>query len=190
MSPVADSWKNPTGKYNAIASICKWLEVNVPGGTQFTWFFTAQQATAVFPRVEVEEFQYPDLGNSAYGGVVFPAGAQSEGQLSQMMLKFDFFTSNGPNINAKQALYEARDRVVYALRNAGRSTDRDATALLPAISVLDYNGGSSTDTQTVARVPMEEDNAFTEQYFAPTAEQPNVHQLRLLVKFHWWEMWA
>ena len=190
--PVLVAYTNPTGKYNAITSVQKWLALNVPGSTQFTWFFTPDLKAATFPRIEVQEFQFPDLGNTAYGGFVFPNGpVQTEGKLSQMMLLFDLFTSDLPDKNAKQTLYQMHDRLKYALINAGRSTDKDATEILPAIKVLWYNsGGSATDTETVVRVPFEEDNAITTQYFPPTTETPNVHQLRLLVKFQWWEMWA
>jgi len=70
---------------------------------------------------------------------------------------------------------------------AGMSRDVDDSEILPPIRILDYNN-SSIDTKTVAWVPIEEDNHMNEQYFPPSGETANLHQIRLVVKFKWWEL--
>ncbi len=192
--PVAEAFKNKTGKRQALNSINKWLALNIPGGAQFEYFFLANQTTAKFPRVEVSETQVSDLGASAMGQVVFNAGpnlaipSSDLGTLRPLLLQFDIYAKDGENDNPEELVYFIRDRLIYGLTQAGVTSDLTDAVLVEPIKLLDYEQNPAEDTGIPIWVPTEEDNHIFEQYFPPSGETPDVHQVRLNVKFYWWEL--
>jgi len=188
--PVAPTYKNPTGKNNALTSFNKWLATNVPpaNAADCTYAFSSQLLAAVFPRVEVSEFQYFDSSNSAYGMNVFPAGAQKQGKLNQAMIEFNIYDDVVAHSDAKRHIYQVRDRLIHGLTLAGYSDDITNVVAVPPIALLDYDQLTPTDTNILVRVPFEQDNAVIERYYAPTADSPNIHRIQLLIKVEWYEL--
>ncbi len=191
--PVAEGFKNKTGKRQALNSINKWLALNIPAGAQFTYFFLANQIPSGFARVEVSETQVSDLGASAFGQVVFNEGpnlatpSSDLGTQRPLLLQFDIYAKDGENDNPQELVYFIRDRLIYGLTQAGVTSDLTDVVLVEPIKLLDYEDNEA-ETGIPIWVPTEEDNHIFEQYFPPTAETPDIHQLRLNIKFYWWEL--
>ncbi len=200
MPPVDPTYKNPTGKQALLSSFNAWLETNVPSGgsTDFTYSFLQQLQPQKMARVEVSEYQYFTPGQTAFGGIIFPAaGAQQQslGVANRMMVQIDIFADQAPlgaftgtptSLAARKVITQIRDRIVYGLVNAG-VTDSTGAVAVPPIPVLDPEN-SNFDTGTLIRVLTEEDNWKTEKYFPPSPEKPSIHQYQLLFKLEWYEM--
>lgn len=187
MPPVPTSYKNPTGKQALLTSINNWLNTNVPpaNAADFQYGFLISENPAVMPRVDVAEFKYFDPGESAMGGVIFPAATgaqQSRGKENRTMLEIWIYTDQKQDASAKKHMYEIRDRLVYGLTSAGLDDGG-----IPPITVLDP-ANSNFDTGTVARVMTEEDNFLIENYFPPSGPMPTIHRYQLLAKISWYEM--
>lgn len=198
-NPVWPTFTNPTGKTSMLFSFNQWLTNNVPAlnATDFTYSFLQQLGPQVMPRVEVTEYQYPTGGQSAFGGVIFPAGEdapyqQRLGKTSHVLMELNIYADQakgtpaaGTQLAARQKISQIRDRLVYGLENAGVTAFNGQVSIAP-IPLLDAN--SSTDTGTLIRVMTEEDNWLMEQYFPPSPDKPGVHRQQLLVKLEWYEM--
>lgn len=192
MPALPANFTNPTGKQALLYSVKKWLVTNMlaANDADFQWGFLQELAPSVMPRIELTDFRYFDPSVTAFGDNVFPAassGMQKEGRLNRCMLQFDIYTDQQQAADAYKHAYQLRDRLVYCLENAGITRDSDNTEVLPPIKVLNPEA-SDFDTGTVARLMTEEDNHVIENYYAPNAERPNVHQVQLIAKLEWFEM--
>jgi len=191
MPPVPTSYTNPTGKQALLSSLNDWLVLNVPtsGASDFTYGFLISENPAVMPRVDVNEFKYFDPSETAMGGMIFPAATgaqQSRGKENRTLIEFWISTDQKQSANAKEKMYQIRDRLVYGLNAAGVD-DGAGNVLVPPIAILDP-ANSSFDTGTVARLMSEEDNYLIENYFPPSAAMPTIHRYQLLAKISWYEM--
>lgn len=199
MAPVANTYTNPTGFQNVLASINEWLTLNVPANGSvavpsanagdFYYDFLADADTAKFPRVSVSgPIDNPEPGVNAMGQVVFPSGAQEQGRPNVIMLEVNIYTDSSIDDSAKKLLYQIRDRLARGLANAGISKDLDDSVILPPIAVLDYDTGPPTDTGIVATVQIESANGLGCRYFVPTAEAPTVHRIQMMARVNWYEL--
>ena len=182
-----------TGKANVLASINAWLTTNVPASLGFTYYFDQALDPAVFPAVNVYEFPFFDPGDSALGGVIFPANAgntpvgPTEGSAQRAIVAFDLYTDGSGGGNALLFLRQMRDWFMYALRNAGVTDDRTNAVLVPPIIITDVNGTTLT-TNVPARWMTEIDNWAVEHFYPPAAPGSLIFKYQILARVEWYEM--
>lgn len=181
-----------TGKYTVLTTINEWLLTNVPPAavTDFVYRFTNRVSpTPSQTLVSVNEFTFFSPASGAWNEMLFAPGSgpvtpnptyeHVQGQKNQLMLEINIYTKNQQLTNDKFKLYRMRDKLRYALINAGKSDDA-GHVLFPPIAMA--------STNIVARVPIEEDNHILEHYYPPSSEMPDTHRYQMLVKFQWYEL--
>ena len=178
-----------TGKANVLASINDWLTTNVPAAG-WTYNFDFALDPAVMPRVDVSEFNFFDPGDTAIGGVIFPANplGVTEGKINRLMLQLEIRADGSQQTNALQLVRQLRDQFVYALINAGVGRDNappNSAPIMPPIIVKD---GSGTSTNTAVRVQTEADNHLLENFHVPKPPETLIFYYQLLFKMEWFEL--
>ena len=178
-----------TGKANMWASFNGWLQTNVPNtlGGGFTYNFDQALDPAVMPRVDVNEFKFFDPGDSAMGGMIFPANplGVTQGKEQRAVVELNIRADGNQQANALQLVRQLRDWIMYALINAGVADSVTGAVLVPPIYILD---GSSAQTGIICRVMTEVDNAIIENYYQPEAGQGLIHRFQILARLEWYEM--
>lgn len=182
-----------TGKANVLASINTWLQANVPNSLGFTYFFDQALDPAVFPAVNAYEYRFFDPGDSALGGIIFPANTANtpagptEGSAQRMIIALDMYTDGSADSNALLVLRKMRDWFMYALKNAGVVNDLTGVVLVPPVIITDVNGTGLT-TNLVARWMTEQDNWAVENNTPPSAPGSQIFKYQILARVEWYEM--
>lgn len=181
---------SPSGETQLWSSVNDWLAVNVPAaGGGFTYAFDQNFDPAVYPRVEVSQFNFSEPGDTALGGVIFtnnPTG-RIQGKAQRAMLEINIRTDGGPT-GTPDALQKCRllkDAFDRALCNAGMFSEADNALLYPPIIVYDANGAT---TNTFARVRTEDDNCVVKNFYKPDPTEGLIFRYQLLFKLEWYEL--
>lgn len=194
---IPGTYTNPTGKNNALSSFNIWIArvVTQKISGDFGWVFDPEMQPSKFPSVEVTEFQYFNPGNSAFGMEVFPgnsypaAAPPTQGTLMEMLVQLTIRADQGADLNAKQTVYQIRDRIKRALQLSAMVDSSTGNGYVEPLKVLDYDADQNgLDTGIIARIPVEQDNAIQERYLPPDASAQNIHTIQLLVRLQWFEM--
>ncbi len=151
---VPTTYTNPTGLQNAMTSVCKWMQANIPA-SGFAYQFLSQLQGIKPPYVSVTDFSLPQPGNTAYGKEInpdAPNGQQQTGRESNAMLEINIRTDITIDGNAVENLRKIRDRIIYGLTNAGVPNDIDNSIPVPAISLLNYSAaGQAIKQETISQ---------------------------------------
>ncbi len=179
-----------------LSSFRKWLQTEAPtaGPTDFTYSFLSDVSRGdVYPQVGMNEMQFFDPGNSAFGMNIFPksqypvSSPAKNGTLSAALAEITIKTDGGADRAALQKAYKIRDRIRAAIVRAGVADDETGVVLVNACEVLDFDNAEAR-TGIIVQFPVERETSIQEFYVAPDETTPNIHTLRLLVRLEWFEL--
>lgn len=199
--PLPASFTARTGKQNLMASFNHFLVEQIGGGqvhdglsTQlapgkaFWWLFGYPLAGLVFPSVSVVEVGLFNQGELALDRVLGfdQAGRPVKGVRNQTLIEINAWAKDTPEkADAEKLVRELRDRVIYAITNAGEIDDATGQFVIPPMHLRDFSaaGNPVVGTVTVDRAA----NAINEKFIVDAADQ-NVKRYRLLIRVFWFEL--
>ena len=199
--PLPASFLPKAGKQNLMSSFNRFLVEQLeggqvhdgispmlPAGKTFWWLFGYPLTGLVFPSISVAEVGLFSRGELAMDRVLGhdTAGQPVKGTRNQTLIEVNCWAKDtAESAQAEKTVREFRDRVVYALTNAGEVDESTELLVVPPIILRDFGqaGEPMVGTITVDRT----DNAVNEKFIVDAADQ-NIKRYRLLIRLLWNEL--
>lgn len=162
-----------TGKYNVLSSVNSYLQTHLSGYA--TVVFGMPQAALPLPAISVNEVGlFNDLG-----------GGYDEGfRRQQTILEIKLWADETQDAGATRTVIQLRDRLMYALMNAGRTTA--SGLVMPAIPIYDHAAGDLSTVQGYVRIPWGKTSTTSER-LDTAADNPRLKVYRILQRVEWHE---
>jgi len=183
-----------SGKQNLMASFNNWLVENIEGGhlggidlpadKEFFWAFDYPIAPQTFPAISTTERGLFNLGDISIGKLMghTPDGTPIFGVKNQTLIEIVCYAKDtGTFTGATNTVRNLRDRVIFALTNAGHNS----TPQVDKITLRDYNNPSKPEIGVI-RLDRES-NSINEKFIVDSQNQ-NVKRYILLVRVFWCEL--
>lgn len=192
---------SPSGKQSTISSFNTWLSEQLPEGVVHDGFATELPVGKEFwihygyplsalmkPAISIAEIGLFSPGATAIGRVLEmnpTTGAPVKGMKNQTLMEIDCWaTDTADSANAEKTVRDLRDRVVYALMNAGEWDEDADDFVVDPILLKDY---SQVMPPTVGVIYLDrEANSINEQFLVDPVNA-ELKRYKITVRIYWFE---
>ena len=182
------------GKENLMASFNNWLIENLEGGQlgaapltsdkEFFWAFDFPISPQQFPAITTTERGLFNLGDNAFNKLLghTPDGTPIFGVKNQTLIEITCIAKDNDTFTgATRTVRNLRDRVIFALNNAGHIS----TPQVDKIRLRDYNNPNKPE---IGFMFLDRDSNAINEKFIVDSQNQNVKRYVLLVRIFWCEI--
>jgi hypothetical protein len=166
-----------------MGSLADWFTTQIPDET---WNFDNPILPLSFPSYGMMEVGLYNLGAIAIDDMLgqSASGVVKRGRRNQTLVEISCWDDGSVHADAVGKVRQMRDKVVYALLNAGRRNDA-GVEILPSIKLYDYTTNPKT---AMGIIQLDDaDNAINEK-FVSDPQSLNIKAYKLMVRVYWYEL--
>ncbi len=199
--PIPSGFVPKAGKQQLMASFNNFLvsqldggevhdgaATSLPLGKTFWWLFGYPLTTLMFPSISVVEVGLFNKGEFAIGRLLgFESdGTPIKGTRNQTLVEINCWAKDtDTKADAEKVVRELRDRIIFALTNAGQFDETTNGLLIPPIELKNYNVIGNPKVGLINIDPS--DNAINEKFIVDSVDA-NIKRYKLLVRIFWFEL--
>jgi hypothetical protein len=193
---------SPSGKQSMMSSLNTWLTEQFPEGQVHDGFSTTLSmgkefwihfgfplASLMFPSISISEVGLFTPGGRAFGrtlGIDSTTGKPIKGERNQTLIEINAWAKDtAESANAEKDVRDLRDKIMYALLNAGEWDEDTDDFLVPPILLKDY---SEMTPPTVGVIKVDSTANSINERFIVDPVNANVKRYKLLVRVYWEEL--
>ncbi len=179
--PLPANFKWDSGKGAFFGSLASWLTTNI---TDEYFDFDNPILPIKLPGYGVTEVGLFNLAPIAMEHFVgYKDGEAQYAKKNQTLVEITAWDDVTKHSNASGKVRQMRDKVIWALYNAGRKDDA-GTLVLPAIKLYDY---FQTPIKEMGVIQLDDsDNAINEKFIVDPVNQ-NIKMYKMLIRMFWYE---
>jgi hypothetical protein len=196
--PIPPGFHHKTGKESLLASLNDYLVSNIDGGQvggsvlapgkHFFWEFDNPIAPLNLPCIATAEVGLFNLGDYAFDNNLLgfsPSGEPIHGVKNQTLVEINCWDSLERDPAATKNVRNLRDKVIFALTNAGKINDVTNLPILPPINLKAIN---EPGEPVVGRIVVDPTpNSINERFLIDPVNQ-QLRRIKLLVRIFWFEL--
>jgi len=195
---IPSGFHHQTGKEAMLASLNDYLVANIDGGQvggtslgigkTFFFEFDNPIAPMQFPGITTAEVGLFNLGDFAFDDNLLgfdSSGKPIKGVKNQTLIEINCWDSLDKSASATKNVRNLRDKVIFALVNAGKINEDTGLPILPKI---DLKAIDELGSPVVGQIVIDPSaNAINERFLIDPVNQ-QIRRIKLLVRVFWFEL--